>query len=58
MSSNTSSNTSQVLIKGNVNSKIYHMPYQKHYNKISPANTVYFNSEEEAQAAGYRRAKQ
>ncbi|MGX7087560.1 sunset domain-containing protein [Gemelliphila palaticanis] len=45
-------------MKGNVNSKIYHMPYQKHYNKISPANTVYFNSEEEAQAAGYRRAKQ
>ncbi|MEJ6349036.1 hypothetical protein R4Y45_07355 [Holzapfeliella sp. He02] len=44
-------------IKGNINSKIYHVPGGKSYNKLSEANTVYFNSEAEAQAAGYKRAK-
>lgn len=47
----------QGVIKGNKNSKIYHMPGQQGYNKISPINVVYFNTESEAQAAGYRKAK-
>lgn len=49
--------TTQGVIKGNRNSMIYHVPGGASYNKISENNVVYFNSEEEAQAAGYRRAK-
>ena len=45
------------MIKGNINSKIYHVPGGASYNKLAEHNTIYFNSEEEAQAAGYRRAK-
>lgn len=44
-------------IKGNRNSKIYHLPGGASYNKISPKNIVYFETEAQAQAAGYRRAK-
>lgn len=47
--------TSQKII-GNKNSKIYHTPDQAGYN-ILPKNIVYFNSEQEALAAGYRKAK-
>nr|WP_248574213.1 hypothetical protein [Lactobacillus delbrueckii] len=43
-------------IVGNVNSKIYHVPGQSGY-RMNSSNAVYFNSEEEAQRAGYRRAK-
>lgn len=46
---------SQVI--GNKNSLIYHLPGGAFYDKISPANRVYFNSEKEAQKAGYRKAK-
>lgn len=49
--------TKQGVIKGNRKSKIYHVPGGASYNKISQKNVVYFNSESEAQAAGYRRAK-
>lgn len=49
--------TTQGVIKGNRKSKIYHVPGGASYNKISQKNVVYFNSESEAQAAGYRRAK-
>ena len=55
--SSTPASTGQGIIKGNKNSKIYHLPGQKDYDKISPKNVVYFNSEAEAQAAGYRVAK-
>lgn len=44
-------------IKGNKNSLIYHLPNGKSYNKISPKNIVFFDSEEDAQNAGYRKAK-
>lgn len=50
--------TSQGKIKGNKNSKIYHVPGGRDYNKVSQKNVVFFNTEQEAQAAGYRRAKQ
>ncbi len=47
----------QGVIKGNKKSKIYHMPGQRDYDNISIKNTVYFSSEEEAEAAGYRKSK-
>lgn len=50
-------NTGQGVIKGNRNSRIYHLPGQQSYNKISAKNVVYFNTVAEAQAAGYRPAK-
>ena len=43
-------------IVGNVNSKIYHVPGQAGY-RMNSSNAVYFNSEQEAIAAGYRKAK-
>lgn len=46
----------QGKIIGNVNSKIYHVPGQAGYH-MNSANAVYFNSEAEAQAAGYRKSK-
>lgn len=49
--------TTQGKIKGNIKSKIYHVPGGASYNKISAKNVVYFDSESEAQNAGYRRAR-
>ena len=49
--------TKQGVIKGNRKSKIYHVPGGASYNRISVNNTVYFNSESDAQTAGYRKAK-
>ncbi len=43
-------------IIGNVNSKIYHVPGQSGYH-MNSANAVYFASEQQAIAAGYRKAK-
>jgi len=45
-------------IKGNINSKgekIYHMPGGAYYDRTDPE--VWFSTEEEAQAAGFRRSK-
>lgn len=44
-------------VKGNANSGKYHVQGQQGYNKISVNNVVWFNTEEEAQAAGYVKAK-
>lgn len=45
------------MIRGNRNSKVFHLPVGcPSYNKISARNIVTFPSEEAAQAAGYRRA--
>lgn len=44
------------LIKGNKNSKIYHMPGSSHYDSVSDKNAVYFESEKDAIEAGYRKA--
>lgn len=54
---NYSPDTSQGKIKGNRKSKIYHVPGGRDYNKVSQKNVVFFDTEQEAQAAGYRRAK-
>jgi micrococcal nuclease len=43
-------------IKGNANSKIYHVPGGAYYDKTQD-NIVWFCSEEEAQAAGFRKSK-
>lgn len=45
----------QGVIVGNANSMIYHVPGQRGY-RMNSANAVYFNSEVEAQAAGYRKS--
>ena len=44
-------------IRGNRMSRIYHLPGGASYDKIAPRNIVRFESEAQAQAAGYRRAK-
>lgn len=44
-------------IKGNRKSKVYHLPGSNHYNKVSPQNTVYFETEAQAKQAGYRPSK-
>ncbi len=44
-------------IIGNKNSMIYHVPGSASYNKISPENRVYFNTEADAEKAGYRKTK-
>lgn len=44
-------------IIGNKNSLIYHVMGGSSYDKISPENRVYFDSEADAQKAGYRKAK-
>ena len=44
-------------IIGNLKSKIYHLPGQANYEKGKEENRVYFDSEEEAIRAGYRKSK-
>jgi endonuclease YncB( thermonuclease family) len=44
-------------IIGNRNSKIYHLSNCPDYSKVSERNRVPFKNEAEAQAAGYRKAK-
>jgi endonuclease YncB( thermonuclease family) len=52
----TASTTAGAII-GNKNSKIYHRPNCPGYNSVSEKNQVKFKSVEEAEAAGYRAAK-
>lgn len=56
---NNSQNVSNqsVEIHANARSKVYHLPGQAHYNRISKKNLVIFHSEKEAINAGYRRSK-
>ena len=44
-------------ILGNKNSNIYHRPGCPDYNRVSPKNSVPFHTAQEAEAAGYRRAR-
>lgn len=58
-SSNTADNSSseKIVIRGNSKSKIYHCPGQRDYENMADSTSlVNFNSEEEAIAAGYRKA--
>lgn len=53
------SSDQEVEIRGNKNSKIYHMPGQKAYDDMEDSkNLIIFHSEQEAIDAGYRKAKQ
>jgi endonuclease YncB( thermonuclease family) len=49
--------TSDGQIVGNKNSKIYHVPGCSTYNSVSEKNRVTFNTADEAEKAGYRKAK-
>lgn len=44
-------------IIGNINSRIYHLPGQSDYGKVREKNRIYFRTEEEAQKAGFRKAR-
>ncbi|MBO0861375.1 MAG: hypothetical protein J2P21_23375 [Chloracidobacterium sp.] len=44
-------------IIGNNRSKVYHVPGCPGYNRVSAANQVTFMTAEDAEAAGYRKAK-
>lgn len=50
--------TKEIEIRGNKRSKIYHCPGQAAYEEMEDSrNLVIFRSEQEAQEAGYRKAK-
>lgn len=56
--STNNSESENCEIRGNSNSKIYHCPGQAAYDQMGDSkNLVIFSSEEEAQKAGYRKAK-
>lgn len=42
---------------GNRNSRIYHVPGCRSYDAVAERNRVYFNTEAEAEAAGFRKAR-
>lgn len=50
------SDAQNLTIRGNRNSKIFHLPHCASYNSISERNIVEFDSEEYAINAGYRKA--
>ncbi len=37
---------------------VYHAPGQRDYNKLSPKNIIWFETSEDAKAAGFRAAQQ
>ena len=45
------------LIKGNKNSKVYHLPEWDSYNTVKEKNAVYFETEKEAKESGFRPAR-
>ncbi|NTW57888.1 MAG: hypothetical protein HGA43_01820 [Nitrospirae bacterium] len=42
---------------GNIRTNIYHVPGQRYYDSIEEKNRIYFQKEEEAQKAGFRKAR-
>jgi prophage lp1 protein 66 len=56
-SKNYNADTTQGKIKGNVKSMIYHVPGGAFYDKISVNNVVYFDTEQDAINAGYRKSE-
>jgi micrococcal nuclease len=53
----TSAHPLEGKIIGNRRSKVFHVAGQESYGRVSEENRVYFDTEEEAVRAGYRRAK-
>ena len=45
------------LIKGNKNSKVYHLSERDSYDTVKEKNAVYFETEKEAKEAGFRPAR-
>lgn len=45
------------MIIANKNSGIYHVSSGRDYKKVSVKNAILFNTEQEAQSAGFRRAE-
>ena len=45
------------LIKGNKNSKLYHLPEWDSYDTVKEKNAVYFETEKEAKDAGFKPAR-
>ena len=56
-SKNYNADTTRGKIKGNMESMIYHVPGGAFYDKISANNVVYFDTEQDAINAGYRKSK-
>jgi len=42
---------------GNIRSRIYHLPGQDGYDRVREKNRIYFPTEDEAQKAGFRKAR-
>jgi len=42
---------------GNTRSRIYHLPGQDGYDRVREKNRIYFTTEDEAQKAGFRKAR-
>jgi micrococcal nuclease len=53
----TSAHPLEGKIIGNRRSKVFHVPGQANYGRVSEESRVYFDTEEEAARSGYRRAK-
>jgi len=49
--------TPRLVIIGNRRSGIYHLPNCRSYSQVAPRNQEYFDSEEAARRAGYRKAR-
>ncbi|MBL3529943.1 hypothetical protein JMJ99_01085 [Companilactobacillus zhachilii] len=52
---NIDTNSTYGKIIGNTDSKIYHVPGQRNYN-INSKNAIFFNTEQDALNAGYRKS--
>lgn len=48
--------TPQKRIKGNRRNKLYHLPRCRSYDKLADRNIRWFNTEENAKNAGYKKA--
>ncbi|MDM1717304.1 hypothetical protein HX100_10550 [Thiopseudomonas alkaliphila] len=48
---------SRDMVRGNRNSKVYHLSNCPSYDAMAERNRVLFNSESEAKSAGFRKAK-
>jgi len=44
-------------IIGNIRTNIYHVPGQQYYDSVGGKNRIHFSTEEDAQQAGFRKAK-
>lgn len=50
------STQNEIAVKGNRNSKVYHLPHCPSYNAMADRNVVAFDTEQQAVSAGFRKA--